>query len=129
VQAFHLCRDFFVAQARRLVHQHRTHCGFAQITIDLFNNHVIDERYAIEKASGGSKTRQEVSDIFLNRPDKDANILLSLRPNVTGCVRSVTKKWIVIYASMNWLSLADAAQNKYYGKKMIWLNLPPLLPA
>jgi len=50
----------------------------AQITIDLFNKHVIDERYAIEKANGGSKTRREVSDIFLNRPDKDANILLAV---------------------------------------------------
>lgn len=47
-----------------------------QLTIDLFNNHVIDGRYAIEKANGGSKTRQEISDIFMNRPDKDANILL-----------------------------------------------------
>jgi SAM-dependent methyltransferase len=48
----------------------------AQLTIDLFNNHIIDGRYAIEKANGGSKTRQEISDIFMNRPDKDANILL-----------------------------------------------------
>ena len=38
--------------------------------------------YAIEKASGGNKTRQEVSDIFMNRPDKDANILL---PVETQC--------------------------------------------
>jgi SAM-dependent methyltransferase len=48
----------------------------AQLTIDLFNNHIIDGRYAIERANGGSKTRQEISDIFMNRPDKDANILL-----------------------------------------------------
>jgi SAM-dependent methyltransferase len=48
----------------------------AQLTIDLFNNHIIDGRYAIEKANGGSRTRQEISDIFMNRPDKDANILL-----------------------------------------------------
>lgn len=47
-----------------------------QLTIDLFNNHIIDGRYAIEKANGGNKTRQEISDIFMNRPDKDANILL-----------------------------------------------------
>ena len=95
----------------------------AQITVDLLNNHVIDERYAIEKANGGNKTRQEVADIFLNRPDKDRTFCCRLKPNAIGCVRSVSKKWIVISASMNWLSSADAAQNKYYRKKMIWLNL------
>ena len=48
----------------------------ALLAVDLFNNHIIDGRYAIEKANGGSKTRQEISDIFMNRPDKDAYILL-----------------------------------------------------
>ncbi|MBL8103464.1 MAG: class I SAM-dependent methyltransferase [Anaerolineales bacterium] len=47
-----------------------------KLTIDLFNKHIIDGRYAIEKANGGNKTRQEVAEIFMNRPDKDANILL-----------------------------------------------------
>jgi SAM-dependent methyltransferase len=50
----------------------------SQLAVDLFNNHIIDGRYAIEKANGGSKTRQEISDIFMKRPDKDANILLSV---------------------------------------------------
>ena len=50
----------------------------SQTSVDLFNKHIIDGRYAIEKASGGSKTREEISDIFMNRPDKDANILLSV---------------------------------------------------
>ncbi|HNQ96116.1 MAG TPA: methyltransferase domain-containing protein [Anaerolineales bacterium] len=50
----------------------------SQLAVDLFNRHVIDGRYSIEKASGGTKTRQEISDIFMNRPDKDANILLSV---------------------------------------------------
>ena len=54
----------------------------AKLTVDLFNKHVIDGRYAIEKGSGGSKTRQEVSDIFMNRPDQEANILL---PVETQC--------------------------------------------
>ena len=48
----------------------------SHLAVDLFNNHIIDGRYAIEKSNGGSKTRQEISDIFMNRPDKDANILL-----------------------------------------------------
>lgn len=54
----------------------------SQLAVDLFNNHIIDGRYTIEKTNGGSKTRQEISDIFMNRPDKDANILL---PVETQC--------------------------------------------
>jgi len=50
----------------------------SQLTVDLFNNHIIDARFAIEQKNGGTKTRQEISDIFMNRPDKDANILLSV---------------------------------------------------
>ncbi len=48
----------------------------SQLAVELFNMHVIDARYAIEQRKGGTKTYQEVSDIFLNRPDRDANILL-----------------------------------------------------
>ncbi len=54
----------------------------ARIAVELFNNHVIDGRYAIEKSGGGNKTRQEIADIFMYRPDKDANILL---PVETQC--------------------------------------------
>jgi SAM-dependent methyltransferase len=50
----------------------------SQLAVDLFNNHIIEARYAIEKKNGGSKTRQDILDIFMNRPDKDANILLSV---------------------------------------------------
>ncbi len=48
----------------------------AQLTIDLFDNHIIDGRHAIEKANGGTKTRQEIADVFMKRPDREANILL-----------------------------------------------------
>jgi tRNA (cmo5U34)-methyltransferase len=48
----------------------------AQLTVDLFDNHIIDGRYAIEKANGGTRTRQEIADVFMKRPDRDANILL-----------------------------------------------------
>ena len=51
----------------------------SQLAVDLFNKHIIDARYAIEQKNGGMKTRQEISDIFMNRPDKDANILLSVQ--------------------------------------------------
>ncbi len=50
----------------------------SQLAVDLFNKHIIEARYAIEQKNGGRKTRQEIADIFMNRPDKDANILLSL---------------------------------------------------
>jgi tRNA (cmo5U34)-methyltransferase len=50
----------------------------SQLAIDLFNNHIIDHWYEQEKLKGGSKTREELADTFMNRPDKDANILLSI---------------------------------------------------
>jgi tRNA (cmo5U34)-methyltransferase len=50
----------------------------SQLAVDLFNKHIIDARYEIEQKNGGTKTRQEISDIFMNRPDRDANILLSV---------------------------------------------------
>ena len=50
----------------------------SQLAVDLFNNHMIEARYAIEQKNGGTKTKQEIADIYMNRPDKDANILLSV---------------------------------------------------
>ncbi len=47
----------------------------AGLATDLLNNHMIDGRYAIEVQKGGSKTRQEIADIFLKRPDREANLL------------------------------------------------------
>lgn len=50
----------------------------SQLNTDLFNNHVVDGYYAIEQRSGGKRTREEMADVFLKRPDKDANKLQSL---------------------------------------------------
>jgi tRNA (cmo5U34)-methyltransferase len=50
----------------------------SQLAVDLFNNHIIEARYALEQKNGGTKTKQEIADIYMNRPDKDANILLSV---------------------------------------------------
>jgi len=47
----------------------------ASLATDLLNNHIIDGRYAIEVQNGESKTRQEIADIYLNRPDREANLL------------------------------------------------------
>lgn len=50
----------------------------ARLATDLFNNHIIDGYYAIEQRNGGSRTRAEMANVFMNRQDKDANILLSV---------------------------------------------------
>jgi ubiquinone/menaquinone biosynthesis C-methylase UbiE len=47
----------------------------ASLATDLLNEHIITGRYTIELQNGGSKTRQEITDIFLNRPDREANLL------------------------------------------------------
>lgn len=50
----------------------------AQLTVDLFNKHIIDRWYEQEKLQGGNRTRDEIAETFMSRPDKDANILLSV---------------------------------------------------
>ncbi|MBL8050878.1 MAG: class I SAM-dependent methyltransferase [Anaerolineales bacterium] len=50
----------------------------SQLATDLFNNHIINQWYEQEKNIGGTKTKQEIKETYLNRPDKDANILLSV---------------------------------------------------
>jgi SAM-dependent methyltransferase len=50
----------------------------AQLVTDLFNSHIVAGYYAIEQRNGGTRTRQEMADIYMNRPDKDANKLLSV---------------------------------------------------
>jgi ubiquinone/menaquinone biosynthesis C-methylase UbiE len=47
----------------------------AQLNIDLFENHYVTARYAIEQSHGGTRTVQELSEEYRNRPDKAANIL------------------------------------------------------
>ena len=50
----------------------------AQLATDLFNNHIVEGYYAIEQRNGGSQTKEEMANIYMNRPDKDANKLLSV---------------------------------------------------
>ena len=50
----------------------------AQLIVDLFNKHIIDHWYEQEKLKGGTRTYEEIAETFMNRPDKDANILLSV---------------------------------------------------
>ena len=47
----------------------------AQLNIDLFENHYISARYAIEQHNGGARTFDQLADEYKNRPDKAANIL------------------------------------------------------
>ena len=50
----------------------------AQINIDLFENHYVTARYAIEQNQGGTRTLDELAEEYKNRPDKAANILASV---------------------------------------------------
>jgi tRNA (cmo5U34)-methyltransferase len=47
----------------------------AQLNIDLFENHYVTARYAIEQRDGGTRTFEQIADEYKNRPDKVANIL------------------------------------------------------
>ena len=47
----------------------------SQLNVDLFENHYVAVRYAMEKSNGGKRTYAEIADEYKNRPDKAANIL------------------------------------------------------
>ena len=47
----------------------------SQLNIDLFENHYVAARYAIEKEEGGTRTLEQIAEEYRNRPDKAANIL------------------------------------------------------
>ena len=47
----------------------------AQLNIDLFENHYVAARHAIEKQQGGTRTFEQIAEEYQNRPDKVANIL------------------------------------------------------
>jgi tRNA (cmo5U34)-methyltransferase len=47
----------------------------AQLNIDLFENHYVRARYAIEQDHGGTRTLDEIAHEYKHRPDKAANIL------------------------------------------------------
>jgi SAM-dependent methyltransferase len=49
-----------------------------QLATDLFNHLIVEGYFAIEQHSGGTRTREEMTDVYMNRPDKDANKLLSV---------------------------------------------------
>jgi len=45
------------------------------LTTDLFANHLADNQYDQEQRNGGSRSRQDIMDEFVNRVDDQANIL------------------------------------------------------
>lgn len=49
---------------------------WAELATELFNEHIVDAYYAIEQRNGGTRTWEEMAEVFLNRPDRDANILV-----------------------------------------------------
>ena len=48
----------------------------SQLNVDLFEYHYISARYAIEQRNGGTRTFEQLSDEYKNRPDRVANILV-----------------------------------------------------
>jgi tRNA (cmo5U34)-methyltransferase len=50
----------------------------AQLNIDLFENHYVTARYAMEKQNGAIRTFEEIAEEYKNRPDKAANILAAV---------------------------------------------------
>lgn len=48
----------------------------AQLATDLFHDLIVEGYYAVEQRSGGTRTRAEMANVYMNRPDKDANKLL-----------------------------------------------------
>lgn len=47
----------------------------SQLNVDLFENHYITARYAMEQRNGSTRTFNELAEEYKNRPDKAANIL------------------------------------------------------
>ena len=47
----------------------------AQLNIDLFENHYVAARYAVEREEDGSRTLDQIAEEYGNRPDKAANLL------------------------------------------------------
>ncbi len=47
----------------------------AKLNIDLFENHYVTARYAIEQRDGSTRTFEQIAEEYKNRPDKAANIL------------------------------------------------------
>jgi len=47
----------------------------ADLNIDLFENHYVAARYAIEQQNGGTRTFEQIAEEYKNRPDKAANLL------------------------------------------------------
>jgi tRNA (cmo5U34)-methyltransferase len=54
----------------------------SQLNIDLFENHYVAARYAIEQREGSRRTFDQLADEYKKRPDKAANILA---PTETQC--------------------------------------------
>ena len=50
----------------------------AQLATDLFNKQIVEGYFRIEQRRGGTRTREEMANVFMNRPDKEANTLLSV---------------------------------------------------
>jgi tRNA (cmo5U34)-methyltransferase len=54
-----------------------------ELVTEIFENHIIDARVALEISTGGPQTRAEIAEAFYHRQDKDVNILAPIETQLT----------------------------------------------
>ena len=54
-----------------------------ELVTEIFENHIIDAKVALEVSTGGPQTRAEIAEAFHRRQDKDVNILTPIETQLT----------------------------------------------
>ncbi len=54
-----------------------------ELVTEIFENHIIDAKVALEISTGGSQTRTEIAEAFYRRQDRDVNILTPIETQLT----------------------------------------------
>jgi tRNA (cmo5U34)-methyltransferase len=54
-----------------------------ELVTEIFENHIIDAKVALELSTGGPQTRAEIAEAFHRRQDKDVNILAPIETQLT----------------------------------------------
>jgi hypothetical protein len=53
------------------------------LVTEIFENHIIDAKVALEVSTGGPQTRAEIAEAFHRRQDKDVNLLTPIETQLT----------------------------------------------
>ena len=54
-----------------------------ELVTEIFENHIIDAKVALEVSTGGPQTRAEIAEAFHRRQDKDVNLLTPIETQLT----------------------------------------------